>query len=430
MSKVVQWGLPTATALVVGNMIGSGIFMLPASLAVYGKWSFVGWLVTAAGAMTMAWVFSQLSLWKPAIGGPYAYAHMAFGDGIGFLVAWGYWVSIWTGNAAITTSLIAYLGGLFPQVTATPLRAASFGLLFIWTLTWINARSYRAGGWVQVVTTILKTLPLVFLTLIALFVGDFQNVVAEPSEPVAPLNAIHLSVALALWAMLGLESATIPAQTIKDPNRTIPRATLIGAGSVALLYILACAGVFMVLGAETLQHSTAPFADAAQAIGGSKMRVVIGLAAVISCLGALNGWVLLQAQIPYAMAKENLLPQIFAKTNAAGIPIWGLLLSSGLASALILANYTRGLQGLFNFSILVSTTACLIPYLFSALALWFVPGPGKSTKALIGSIAFGYSLYAIAGAGQEAVYWGFLLLLSGIPILALIRIRHQKGKLK
>ena len=413
----------------MGNMIGSGIFLLPASLAPFGGISIVGWLISAGGSLLLAQVFCSLARRAPMAGGPYAYTRQAFGDLAGFLMAWGYWISVLAAVAAIAVAFISYLTIFFPALATHPAQAALAALATIWLLTAVNAMGIRSAGVVQLITTILKILPLVALALFGWARFDSAHFVPFNPSGQSAFSAATATVSLTLWAFLGLESATIPASNVFDPARTIPRATLFGTGLTALLYIATTVVVMGILAPASLASSTAPFADAARTLAGSWAGYAVGIGAVVSCFGALNGWILVQGQIPLALAADGLFPQVFARVSANGTPVIGLVVSSVLVTLLVAANYTRSLVQLFTFSILLSTLSCLVPYLFSSLAEWTLlrqesAGSSKARKVgpvLVAILAFLYSFWAIAGSGQEAVYWGFLLLMAGVPVFVWVR---------
>ncbi len=417
-------GFWMCTALVMGNMIGSGIFLLPSSLAPYGGIGLIGWGITAIGAFLLALVFARLSKMLPKAGGPYAYTRAGFGDFAGFWVAWGYWISILASNAAIAVAFVSYLTVFWAAPATNPVLAAALALGAIWLLTGVNATGIAYGGRVQLVTTVLKVLPLVAIALFGLFYFNANHLIPSNISGQSNLSAIHATVALTLWAFLGLESATIPADHIKAPKRTIPRATLMGTLATAVLYILGTVAVMGIVPPLSLATATAPFADAARTIWGDWAAYGVGLGAIIACFGALNGWILLQAQIPMAAAKDGLFPKIFSQTAPNGIPVPGLLLSSVLVTVLMLFNYTKGLVELFTFVILLATLTCLIPYVFSTLSyvilIWRNPehadGRNVWVDVILAGIAFLYSVWAIVGSGQETVFWGFVLLIAGLPV--------------
>jgi len=423
MSHPRPLGLWMATALVVGSMIGSGVFLLPASMAQYGGVSLLGWGITLAGALALAWTFSRLSRRWPQTGGPYVFARNAFGDVPGFLVAWSYWVSIWCGNAAIAVTFAGSVGALFPAATATPLRAAALALGGLWLCAGVNLLGVREAGRMQLLLTILKFVPLLLFAGIAVwFIDPGHFVPFNPSGESLP-GAINATVALALFALCGVEVATVPAGAIDQPERTIPRATMIGTLLAGLVTVIAVSAVMGILPAATLKNSSAPMVDAARALWGPWAGTGIAAVAAISCLGALNGWVLLSAQIPFAAARDGLMPKPFTVLDKGGTPAFGLVVSSALASLLIAANFSRSLVQLFTFSILLSTAAILLPYLVDSAA-WVLRGDRKGRGVALFALA--YSVYALVGTGAEALLWGAVLLLAGLPVYLWMR-RKARG---
>jgi APA family basic amino acid/polyamine antiporter len=426
-----------ATALVVGNMIGSGIFLLPSALAGYGGISVVGWLVTATGAMLLAVVFGRLGRAFPHTGGPYAYTRRAFGDFIGFLTAWGYWIAVWVGNAAIAVAFVSYLGYFraFEALNTNRVLAAAVAIGAVWLLTAVNAVGVRPGGLLQLITTVGKLVPLVALAAVGVFFVTADNIGASNTTGTSTFGAVTAVAALTLWSFIGVESATVPAEDVDRPRRTIPRATVIGTAVTAGVYILGTVAVMGILPATTLAGSGAPFADAAEAAFGGWAGPVIATAAVVSAFGCLNGWILLQGQVPLAAARDNLFPRVFARTTRAGVPVVGLLVSSGLITVLTVLNYNASLVEQFTFVILLATLTTLIPYVFSAAAQLLLLLTDRSAfhnghsgdrrpwstrrfvaDATIAALALAYSIWTVAGAGAGVVYKGFLLLLLGIPV--------------
>jgi len=412
-------GFWMAVALVMGNMVGSGIFLLPASLASYGGASLLGWLVSTAGSVALALVFARLARRDPAGGGPYAYTRAAFGDLAGFLVAWGYWISIWASLGALAVACVGYLDPFIPAIVRTPSSAALLAISIVWVLVIVNIVGVRTAGSVQVVTTVLKLIPLVAVGLAGLVYFEPSHFgIAQRGTALA--GSVTSTATLTLWAFLGLESATVPADSIDDPEVTIPRATVVGTLLTAAVYVASTVGAMSLLSTDVLLRSTAPFADAARALAGGAGAAVIAVGAAVSCLGALNGWTLLAGQLPLAVARDGLFPEVFARVSARGTPAAGILIAGVLTSLLIAANYTRGLVSLFTFIILLCTLNTLVPFVFSSLAV-FMAGGGAGERltrgsAVIAAIAFLYSLFAIAGAGMETVYWGFLLIIAGLPV--------------
>ncbi len=416
-----QIGLVIATALVIGNMVGSGIFLLPASLAPYGVYSLWGWGFSTLGALLLAWVFSSLSRRLSRAGGPYAYPREAFGDFGGFLIAWIYWLSILGTNAAIAVAFASYLVPFFPALHASPLLGGLAAIAATWFLTAVNIWGVKTAGKVQVVTVILKLSPLLALAAAGIFYFN-PHVLAAGHSTASPAESINTAAAFTMWAFLGLECATVPAGHVREPNKTIPRATMLGTIIAAVFYIASTTVIMGIIPSTSLAHSNAPFADAAKLIWGSWAGYLIAGAALVSCFGALNGWILMQGQLPQAVARDGLFPKVLAKESRFGTPVVSLVVSTILATLLILANYSEGLVAMFNILILLTTFFTLVPYLFCAMAeVVLARRHGREARApwrnvILACLAFAFALWAAAGTGKDSIYWGGLLLLAGIPV--------------
>lgn len=432
--KTRKLGFWMATALVVGNVIGSGVYMLPASLAPYGRNSLVGWLFTATGALLLAGVFAALSRAFPQDGGPYVYTRAAFGELAGFVVAWGYWISVWVGNAAIATGAVSYTSAVAPWIARRPGASALVTIAVVWLLTLVNCWGVRAVGWVQAVTTVLKLVPLLAVGLVGGFYVRRETLASFAAAPLS-LDGITAAATLALWALLGLESATVPADKVEDPARTIPRATMLGTVATALVCTLACCTVLLLVPAAQLAASNAPFADAARVLWGEGSATLVALFAAVSAYGALNGWILLQGELPFAMARDGIFPRVFARESPRHTPAFALVTTSLLVTLLVLANFHASMARVFTFMILLATSATLVAYLVCSLALLALMSrgqlgaarrgtPGLAVAGVLGAL---YSLWAIAGAGKEATLWGAVLLLAALPVYVLMK-RQARGK--
>ena len=335
-------GLLTTTSLVIGNMIAAGVFLLPAALATYGGIGLLGWVGSSAGAIALAILFSNLSKLIPnAVGGPYAFTRTGLGDFAAFLVAWGYWISIWSTNAAIAVTFVSYSTVFFPVLATNSLLSVATGLSAIWLLTWVNTLGVKEAGAVQTITTFLKLVPLLLVSVVGLFYVHIENFSPFNISGTSNFSAITATTTLTLFAFLGLESATIPSGNIHEPEKTIPRATMIGTIITILVYVLGSAVVMGMIPAHELRNSNAPFSDAAALIWGDGARNWVALGAIASTLGALNGWILLQGQMPMAAARDNLFPVIFKRENKKGTPAIGIVISSVLISALMMMNFTK-----------------------------------------------------------------------------------------
>ena len=428
-------GLITSTALVVGNMIGAGIFILPASLSKYGGISLLGWVFTASGALILAKIFSNFSkIIVNKSGGPYIYSKQGFGDFIGFLVAWGYWISTWISNAAIAIAIIGGLSFFFPILQTNSVVAVSIGLSMIWFFTWINSKGMRTTGKIQLITTVLKLLPLVFVIIFGIFFFSLDNFPEFNMTGESNFTSFSLVAALTLYAFLGLESASIPLENIHNPEKTVPKATMYGTIISTCIYIFSTIVLFGILPTETLQNSPAPFAEAGEIIGGKYTGYFIAIGAIISGMGALNGWILILAQIPMAAAKDEMFPRIFKRKNKKGVPVLGLVIGSILSSVVMLMNFSENLVTQFTFIVNLTVLACLVPYLFVSASYAIVIIQNKNhtnsivKTVLLGLFGFLYSLWAIYGSSAEVVFYGLLLLLLGIPFYVLMQWNKMKRK--
>ncbi|MCG9096632.1 amino acid permease [Laribacter hongkongensis] len=416
-------GLWMCIALVCGNMIGSGVFLLPSSLAPYGGLAIIGWVLTAIGAVLLALVFAGLSRSMPREGGPYGYTRDAFGDFAGFWIAWGYWIALWVGNAAIAVAFTSYLSGFFPVLASNHWAGGSTAIALVWCVTLINLRGVESTGRMAVITTIIKLLPLLAIATIGLLWFNPDNLVFNPgNKPVG--DSISAVAALTLWAFLGMESASVPAGDVENPEKTIPRATIIGTLLAAVVYIGVTVAVMGVLPHDVLASSPAPMADAARVMWGDWAYAAVGLGAVVSCLGAINGWSLMPCHVSLAAARDGLFPRQFARLNGNRVPAWGLVVSSSLMTLLLVLNYSgsKGMVEIFNFIILLATMTTLLPYAFTAVAeLMFMargqmPATGAGRRIVIASLAFVYAVWALYGSGAETVLWGVILLMLGLPV--------------
>jgi APA family basic amino acid/polyamine antiporter len=288
----------------------------------------------------------------------------------------------------------------------------------------VNVWGVREAAVLQLVTTVLKILPLVAVGFLGVMTVHVSNLRAFNVSAHSTVSAVTATAALTLWGFLGLECATIPAEQVRNPERTIPLATVLGTVATAGLYLLSAFVVMGTLPVAELAASPAPYADAATRIWGPWTGKAVAAGAALAGFGVLNGWVLMQGQMPLAPARDGLFPEAFGRLSRRGTPVFGLVLSSALATVLVAANYTRGLVGLFTFAVLLATVTVLASYVCSAAAqiLLIVREPGRwggrgARRALVVSaLALVYSLWAVVGAGWDAVFWGGVLFLLGFPV--------------
>jgi len=418
MPKLGFW---SATALVVGNIIGGGVFLLPASLAPIGYNAILSWAVTLTGALCLAYVFGVLGRRLPDAGGAHGFMRLALGDGAAFIGSWGYWLSVWTANAAIATSGASYLTELMPGIRALGWAppAAAIGLL--WGLTLVNLQGIRAVAAVQVVTTLVKVIPIVAIPLVLL-----QRLWASGTQTFTPFDPAAITagqvssgVILTLYAMLGLESAAVPAERIRHPERNIPRSTLLGTGFTGILTMTACCAVIALLPAAEVGASQAPLSLLLSSYWGGWAGILVAFCATVSAYGALNGWVLLSGEVPAAMASRVELPAWLVRRDGRGVARVAVLLGTSLSSVLVAFSYSGSLSGVFTFAVTVSTATCLALYLFCSIGALVLMRrgtiPASRRLAAASACAVLFSLVAFFGAGGMAVAWGLALLAAGWP---------------
>jgi len=427
-------GLWTSTSLVIGNMIGSGVFLMPAAMAAYGGIGLLGWLFSAIGSFFLAKVFANLSKLVPnATGGPYVYTRSGFGDFAGFLVAWGYWLANCGANAAIVIAFISGMSVFFPVLSTNTEAAITTGLASIWIITWVNSRGVALSGRFQLITTILKLLPLVLISVGGLFFLKTQNFHPFNLSGGPIFSVITTTATLTMFAFVGIECATIPAGSTEHAAKTVSRATMLGMLISTVVYILGSVSIMGIIPATQLAKSATPYADAAAIIYGPTARYLASAGVAIAAFGALNGWTLIQGQVPYAVAKDKLFPGVFGRLNKKGVPAIGMAISSGMTTLLLLMNYTKGLVEQFKFLLLLATLSILIPYLLSAGA-YIILGTKKNAlhKAsltsviVLGLLAFVYSLWEIYGSGEKTVFSGFLFLMAGVPFYIWVSYKKHR----
>lgn len=425
-------GLFMLIALVTGNMVGSGAFMIPTELARVGSIGLVSLLFTAAGAICLALVFAKMSLLVPKAGGPYAYAYAGFGEYIGFQTAYYYWIAVWIGNAAIVVAAIGYLDVFFP-ISNSLMAKTLCSIAIIWTLTIINIIGVRFAGGFQIITTILKFSPLAIIGTLGWFYFNPEYLTQNFNVTSGTtLSTFSFAATLTMWLFVGVESATIPTDAVHNPQKNIPLATLIGTGFAAIIYILSNTAIFGMIPTESLATSTHPFATATGIIFGAWGKIFVGLAAIISCLGALNGWMLLSSHIPLAAAYDNLFPKVFGKCNRDGTPVFGLVITSILMTILLLGMTFLDLIQQFELLILIASTTSLVAYFYTSIAeIILLPKNSMTRKnllhifvAIIGAV---YSFWAILGSSKEIIFYLTAFILLTIPFYALLKWKGDKG---
>jgi APA family basic amino acid/polyamine antiporter len=418
------WGLA------VGCSIGSGIFMMPTLLAPYGMLGLGGWLVAGAGTVLIALTLARLATRIPKVGGLYAYADEGLGAMAGFIVAWCYWISCLTAVASVAIAFISYLSAYVPVLAQHNEAGLLATLGVIWSIIFLNVRSVKESSTFQLITTLLKIIPLLLIALLGL-INMQPEILPEfnPSE-LSPMAALSVATMLVMWSFLGIESATVPADNVIEPEKTIPRALIASVFTILVLYLLVSLAISLTVPASELKNSAAPFKLAAERLMGPIGAIVITLGALLSTLGSLNAMALLCGQMPMAIANNGLFPKPFKRLSKNGTPVFGLMISGVIISVLLVMNYTKGLLDAFVFFVMLATLATLMSYTLCAIAEFYFlkhdrPSGARNRAIVLGIGTFIYSLFCIWGAGQETVFYSFFLILLGLPIYALHRKTDQ-----
>lgn len=418
-------GFWTLTSLVLGNMVGTGIFLLPTNLAKEGSIGLIGLGIAAIGATLLAFILSKLSQVIQKDGGPYAYAKSTLGNFVGFQTVYCHWFSMWVALIAITLELAIFLAVVLP-VLSDKIANVIFCITILWIFTAVNLSSIRTIKTIQIVTVILKILPLILFIVIGIlyFHPDYLSnnfIISNNSNGLAISN----TAAISLWAFIGLESATIPYNLVENPTRNIPLATLVGTIFASLLYILCSTVVLGVLPIQTIITDRFPFALAAQSIFGNWGRYMILIGAVISCIGSLNGWLFIQGQLTRAAALDGIFPKIFGNTNRYNSPSSGILLTAILITAIMILALLNREADHINIIITMASMAALIPYIYSCISALIVSKEENltiKTKDIFFTFAFLatiYSLWMIISITKEAIFYGTILIFVSAVVYAL-----------
>ncbi|MEI2716896.1 MAG: amino acid permease [Candidatus Nanopelagicales bacterium] len=401
-------GIVPATALVMGSVIGTGVFLLPAAFAPYGPISLVGFGLAAVGAVALALTFGALARRDPGAGGPYSYARSTFGALPGFLAAWFYWITAWVSRAGMVVGWIVYVE-VFVNTDRNVIGSMVIGMVGLWLPAAINISGLRNMASVQVLTTVLKLIPLVIISTVGLFFIDWSLLTPFDLSGEAPLAAIVSCMALAVFAYLGVETASVAAGRVRNPRRNVPLASLLGTLACTAVYLMSTLVVFGTVSNADLQAPGAqPFVLSFDAMfGGSWAGYAVAIAAIISGFGAINGWTMVCAEISQVAAREGLFPKHFARESDRGIPVFGIVLSTGLASLLVVIGFVgQAGVGVFTVMVLLAGLSAAVPYGLSALALIDIsrrqstrtPGALWWLDGAVATVAVGFVILIIYGA--------------------------------
>ncbi|MFO7276075.1 MAG: amino acid permease [Pseudomonadota bacterium] len=420
-------GALLATALVASNMVGSGIYLLPATLATVGSITVLGWLIAGGGALLIASVLARLGRIAPRPGGPSTYAGEAFGPYVGFQSSMLYWVQCWVGNIAIAVAATGYLA-TFIKPLAEPLPGALGTTAIIWVLVLLNIIGPRLVCQFKSFAIVVGLIPILAVATVGWLFFDADTFTASwnvRGEPALPL--VSESLVLVFWAFLGLESASVAAAVVENP-RSIALATMSGVLIATLVYLASCTVIMGLIPAEELAKSTAPFADAVRVVLGSVAGGLVALMALTKALGTLAGWILLTAQIGKAGADRGHFPAILAKVDRHGTPVANLLLMGVLMTVVVFATVSPTLGEQFGKLIEVSVVLCLLVYTYACASVWHydqpeTPPAARLRERLLAAAAMLFAILMIALSGTQMLLITAALVLVTIPLYALARRR-------
>ena len=430
-------GLTSSTGLVVGSIVGTGVFTMPAVLAGAGTMSLVVLGVIAVGALLLGVLFGQLTRRVAnSDGGVYAYARHEFGDFAGYLVGWCYWIQSWAGNAAIVSSWVFYVDALF-HITPNGMGNWGIAMVGLWVPAAVNLVGVRQMAWFQNLTVVLKFLPLLFVGVVGWFFVRSANFGPFNASGGSLYSGIGIAAGVALFSFIGVEAAAVTAKRVRDPRRNVGRASITGTAASAVLYVLVSAAVMGLVAHHGLVNNGAPFVNAFESIfsqGAWAGRLVAALA-VISGIGALNGWTLIVTETSRAIAKDDLFPRPFAWADHKDTAWFGILIGTGLPSLLMLWRYSTS-SGLTIFTYLVdlSVVTVAIPYFFSAIAqLTYlvsrrrrVEGWRLARDLTVAGASVLFSLWVTFASGYQVVYQAMLVLLIGLVLYAFLNARRER----
>ena len=411
-------------SIAVGCAVGSGIFMMPTLLAPYGMLGFGGWIIAGSGSVLVALTMARLVTRIPKTGGPYVYVNEGLGKFLGFIIAWTYWVACVAAISGISIAFVGYLGFFIPIISNSPIHSLLTTLVLVWVIVALNIRSLENSSKFQLVSTLLKILPLLFIAFLGLTNFNASNLPELNPSNLHPISLLATVTTLVMWSFVGIETATVPADNVINPQKTIPKVLIASVLTILALYLMVSISIAAIVPANELINSSAPFALAATKILGITGGTIISIGALISTLGSLNANTITAGNLSLAAARDGLLPKKFITLTEAGTPIYTYILTGGFVSILLILNYTKGIVNAFVFMAMLSTLSTLIAYAFCAIAEFKFAQNDKNnqqrnTAILLSCATFLYAFFAIWGAGIEMIIYSLLLILIGTPIYAL-----------
>ncbi len=424
-------GVVAATLMVAGNMMGSGVFMLPANLAAMGGIAVFGWLITIVGSVSLALVFAKLAAINPAAGGPYAYARLAFGDYMGYQTNLIYWLANVVGNVGLAVAGIGYLSTFFPSLK-DPLTSAMAQISVIWFFTWANMMGPSTVGWLQSFTTSFALIPIVGVAIFGWFWFSPSTYMAGWNvSGHGSMGAIGMTLNFTLWAFIGVESASVSAGVVKNPSKNVPIATVGGVLIAAVCYILSSSVIMGMIPNSQLVKSSAPFVDAVVVALGPVAGQIVAACAAIGCLGSLAGWTLLVGQTAKAAADDGLFAPLFARVNKKGVPATGLAVVAIIMTVQVLATMSPTASSQFGKIASIAVIMTLLPYIYSSIAIKVLGWHKMSNReyafyCTVGIIGAVYSLWAMVGSDGEQTRWSLIFVIATMVFYAMALTRKRE----
>lgn len=432
-----ELGFFAIIAIIVGQMIGSGIYMTPQGLAELANpmVAVLAMIVTGVGTICIAISYSRLNKRGAVTGSIIVYTREAFGDMPAFWVGWCYWCGCWIANGAIAVAAVSYFAYFFPPLAGNNLTQFFAVIGILWFYTLLNLRGVKAAGYFNLLMTIVKMLPLLIFIVIAVKGFDPDNLSTVSSGTVKGFGTLPVAAAYCLWCYLGFEGATVTAGEAKD-EKQIGKATIISTFAVMFVYILIVLLSAGAISQAELAKSASPLADIMYKVTGNYWTgAIVSIGGSLSAFGCVGAWILSAGRISYSLASVDLLPRVFAKTDSKhGAPTVALLIN-GVLMTVVMAIAYFGKEGtVYNFLVMLAVTSFLVFYLFGVSAEIYLTGKDMKGRgyaeclktSLISILGFCYAMYTIYGSGEEYVFSGFLLLLAGIPFYIVIKLGDQK----
>lgn len=430
-----RMSLVQLTFMVAVNMMGSGIIMLPANMAKVGAISLLSWLVTAVGSMAIAYGFAQAGLFNQRPGGMSAYAEDAYGKPGYFTVFLLYFLSLAIGNVAIGISAVGYLASFFPWLSSTPIATCIGVIALLWLTTVANFGGPRITGRIGTFTVWGVIIPVGLLSIIGWFWFNPSTFEAAWNPQGLTLaQGMGSSIALTLWAFLGMESAAQNSAAVENPKRDVPLACLFGTLGAAVIYILSTTVIQGIVPNAELARSTGPFGLAYAQMFNPTVGSIIMILAVIACVGSLLGWQFTIAQTGKSAADERMFPAFFSRVNRMGAPVTGMIVLGVVQSLLALSTISPTLSEQFAALVNLAVVTNVLPYIISLSALVImmkragVSGAKFQMNAFIVLIAMLYSTYALYASGPQAVMGGMVVTALAFIIWGFLAPRFETKK--